>query len=120
MQRKLLLGLSIIAVLLMAAAVVSGCSGPASPAGAQDAQGTEGPAGPPGPAGPAGPAGPEGPAGATTMVQILPHPSPVRHVMVKPATNIKRPMTKCIRMAGLFSSILLRRNSGHYSSSGSC
>ena len=68
MHRKLILGLSIFAVLLLATVVIASCSGTASSPGPAGPAGPSGPAGAAGPAGPAGPAGAEGVAGATTMV----------------------------------------------------
>jgi OmcA/MtrC family decaheme c-type cytochrome len=70
MSQKLLIGFTVIAALLLAAALITGCATPASDAsqtGQAGPAGPTGPAGPPGPAGPAGPPGPEGPAGATTI-----------------------------------------------------
>jgi hypothetical protein len=66
MWKKLSAGIWISVILLLAVAMIAGCSGstgPQGPAGPAGPQGPAGPAGPPGPAGPAGPPGPAGPMG---------------------------------------------------------
>jgi hypothetical protein len=63
--------ISMALVVLLAAALVAGCSqGPQGPAGQQGDAGPQGPPGQTGPAGPQGPPGPPGPAGATGLHRL--------------------------------------------------